>query len=390
MTRSADILFYVQHLLGIGHLRRAAVIAKAADQAGLSLLLVSGGMPVPGLDIGGAGFAQLPPLRAADATFSALVDENGRPVDEAWRAARRDRLLAVFEAARPRILLTEMFPFGRRLLRFELMPLLEAAHAARPRPLVVSSVRDVINRESNPVKTAWILETLRDNFDRVLVHGDPSFLTLDASLPEAAGIADMLDYTGYVALPLPEAAPDRGRGAAEVLVSIGGGAVGDPLISAALAARPSSRLREREWRILAGHNLPEDRFQHYRARAEAGVTIERARPDFPALLTRAALSISQGGYNTMVEVLGAGAPAVVVPFSGAGENEQALRASVLAERGLVTVVEEAALDGPALAAGIDLALARHQAQDRSRAIPALDGAAKTAGRLARLLAMVAS
>ena len=222
------------------------------------------------------------------------------------------------------------------------------------------------------------------------MHGDPSFLTLDASLPEASEISHMLDYTGYVALPLPEAAPDRGRGTAEVLVSIGGGAVGDPLISAALAARPLSRLRERQWRILAGHNLPEDRFQHYRARAEAGVTIERARPDFPTLLTRTALSISQGGYNTMVEVLGAGAPAVVVPFSGAGENEQALRASVLAERGLVTVVEEAALDGPALAAGIDLALARHPSRSGPRALPALDGAAKTADHLARMLATVAS
>ncbi len=390
MTPSADILFYVQHLLGIGHLRRAAVITKAAAEAGLSVLLVSGGRPVPGLEIGGAAFAQLPPLRAADATFSALVDENGQPVDDTWRGARRDHLLAVFEAASPRILLTEMFPFGRRLLRFELMPLLEAARAARPRPLVVSSVRDVINRESNPVKTAWILDTLRDNFDRVLVHGDPSFLTLEASLPEAGEIAHMLDYTGYVALQLPAPATDTDRQAGEVLVSIGGGAVGDPLIKAALAARPSSRLKARPWRILAGHNLPEDRFQHYRGRAEAGVVIERARPDFPALLARAALSISQGGYNTMVEVLGTGVPSVVVPFSGEGENEQALRASVLAERDLVTVVEEATLDGPALAAGIDLALARHQGRSRPRAIPALDGAARTADHLARFLAAAAS
>ncbi len=389
MTQPADILFYVQHLLGIGHLRRAAVIAKAADQAGLSVLLVSGGRPVPGLDMGGAAFAQLPPLRAADATFSALVDAAGRPVDDAWRAARRDRLLAVFEAARPRILLTEMFPFGRRLLRFELMPLLEAARAARPRPLVVSSVRDVINRESNPVKTAWILDTLRDNFDRVLVHGDPSFLTLDASLPEAGEIAHMLDYTGYVALQLPEAATDEDREAGEVLVSIGGGAVGDPLIKAALAARPLSRLKTRPWRILAGHNLPEARFQHYRSQAEAGVVIERARPDFPALLTRAALSISQGGYNTTVEVLGAGPPAVIVPFSGAGENEQALRASVLAKRGLITVVEEDGVDGPALARGIDVALSRHQAREEPPQIPALDGAAKTAGHLARMLSTAA-
>jgi predicted glycosyltransferase len=390
MTASFDILFYVQHLLGIGHLRRAALIAKAADRAGLSVLLVSGGLPVPGLDIGKAAFAQLPPLRAADQTFSALVDERGRPVDEAWRAKRRDRLLALFRTARPRLLLIEMFPFGRRQLRFELMPLLEAARAAQPRPLVVASVRDVINRQRKAEKTAWILDALRGHFDRVLVHGDPSFLSLEASFPEAVRIADLLDYTGYVASPPPERPASRDAGGGEVLVSTGGGAVAGPLIEAALAARPLSRLRAHPWRILAGHNLPAERFRGYRGQAEAGVVIERARPDLPALLAGAALSISQAGYNTVMEVLAAGVPAVVVPFSGAGETEQSQRASMLSERGLMTVVGEEDLDGRTLAAGIDLALARQAAPDQPGVMPAMDGAAKTADKLAGLLAMVPS
>ncbi len=63
---------------------------------------------------------------------------------------------------------------------------------------------------------------------------------------------------------------------------------------------------------------------------------------------------------------------------------------MLAERGLVTVVEEDTLDGPALAAGIDLALTRHQSRSGPRALPALDGAARTADHLARMLATVAS
>jgi predicted glycosyltransferase len=341
MTASADILFYVQHLLGVGHLRRAALIAKALDRAGLSVTFVSGGMPVPGLDIGGAAFAQLPPLRTADQHFSALVDEVGRPVDDAWRGARRDRMLALFRRVRPRLLLTEMFPFGRRQLRFELIPLLEAARASQPRPLVVSSVRDVINRPGKPEKSAWIVETLRRYFDRVLVHGDPSFLTLETSFPEAAQVADMLDYTGYVVNTPPQSRSAIGEGAGEVLVSTGGGAVAGPLIDAALAARPLTRLQSRVWRILAGHNLPEATFRAYRKRVEDGVVLERARPDFLDLLSGAELSISQAGYNTVLEILAAGPPAVVVPFAGGAETEQSLRAALLAERGLLTVVEEA-------------------------------------------------
>src|SRR5207302_1427876 len=59
------VFFYVQHLLGIGHLRRAATLARAMAAAGLDVLLVSGGAPVP-LDIGRARLRQLPPVRARD------------------------------------------------------------------------------------------------------------------------------------------------------------------------------------------------------------------------------------------------------------------------------------------------------------------------------------
>jgi predicted glycosyltransferase len=77
----------------------------------------------------------------------------------------------------------------------------------------------------------------------------------------------------------------------------------------------------------------------------------------------------------------------VVPFAGGAETEQSLRAALLAERGLLTVVEEAGLDGPALAKGIDRALARSAATPPSAAL-ATDGAARTADTLARLLAIV--
>lgn len=383
MTKRADILLYVQHLLGIGHLRRAALIAKALDRVGLEVVFVTGGMPVPGLDIGGAELAQLPPLRTADTEFSALVDGAGQPVDEAWRDARRDRLLALFDAARPRAVVTEMFPFGRRQLRFELMPLLEAAHAREPRVRVFCSLRDVLNPQEKPEKTAWILDMVARYVDRVLVHGDPSFVTLDESFPEAAQIADKLVYTGYVVDPPPAGLATRGAGTDEVLVSTGGGAVAEPLIEAALAARPLTTLKELGWRILVGHNLPEAKFHAYREAAPAGVLVERARPDFLALLARCRLSISQAGYNTVMEVLAAGPPAVVVPFAAGAEREQSLRAELLARRGLLSVAEEAGLDGPGLARAIEAALGLGSS---ASARPAMNGAAKTASHLAEQLA----
>src|SRR3546814_1376067 len=68
--------------------------------------------------------------------------------------------------------------------------------------------------------------------------------------------------------------------------------------------------------------MPEDDFRASAASAPDGVAVERARSDFVDLLCRARLSISQGGYNTLMEVLATGVPGVVVPFAGGSETEQ--------------------------------------------------------------------
>jgi predicted glycosyltransferase len=134
------------------------------------------------------------------------------------------------------------------------------------------------------------------------------------------------------------------------------------LIEAALAARALGPLAEAPWRFLIGPNMAEAAFRDLAARADGGVPggviIERARPDFRSLLARGRLSISQAGYNTVLEVLAAGIPAVVVPFAAGSETEQSLRARLLAARGALTVVEEAALTPASLAAAIAAAAAR--------------------------------
>src|ERR1700754_426621 len=123
---SARVMFHVQHLLGIGHLRRAATLARHFAAAGYDTVLTSGGTPVPGLDIGGARLVQLPWVRATDKLFKVLADETGAVIDDAFKARRAEMLVEVFRQHRPDILIIELFPFGRRQLRFELLPLVEA------------------------------------------------------------------------------------------------------------------------------------------------------------------------------------------------------------------------------------------------------------------------
>ncbi len=377
-----SVLFYVQHLLGIGHLKRAVVLARAMRRAGLKVTLVSGGEAVPVIDSSGLDLVQLPPTRAADMSFKVLLDENGVPVDDAWRERRRDRLLQVFHATRPQVVIVELFPFGRRQMRFELTPLLEAAWAATPRPMVVSSVRDILVEKSDPRRNREMVDLALRRFDKVLVHGDPQLIPFDDTFPFARELGERLIYTGYVAddltAALPTDVPPRRHG---VLVSAGGGAVGDTLLQTALAARPLSRMASEPWRLLAGDNLSEATFRDLAAQAPAGVVVERARRDFVALMRGAALSISQGGYNTIVELLSTGTPAVVVPYAGGEETEQTIRARLLAKRGLVTVVDAEGLTPEVLARAADAA-ASQKPDTATR--PRLDGAGETARIVAGL------
>jgi predicted glycosyltransferase len=351
---TARILFHVQHLLGSGHLRRAAAICAAFADRGCNVELLSGGMPVRDLDCGRARLVQLPPARTADETFKVLVDADGRPVDEAWRSARRDAVLARFVAFQADALITELFPLGRRALRFELIPLLEAAHRRASRPLILSSVRDVLANTTDEGKIADMVRHVR-LYDRVLVHGDPALLPLSASFPEDR-IADRVVYTGYVTGGRTPTPPE-GDGRDEIVVSIGGGAVGARLLRAALAARPLGAQRHRTWRLLLGASLPPPDQEELLRKAGPGCVIELARADFPGLLARCHVSVSQAGYNSAMDVLTARARAVLVPFADANETEQTVRAAALAQRGWAVVLAEAELTPQRLANAIDRAAA---------------------------------
>jgi predicted glycosyltransferase len=346
------ILFYVQHLLGIGHLRRAAILVRALAESGFDVLMVSGGAPIV-LDLGPARLHQLPPVRARDETLRELVRLDGRPVDHAFRAARARELVSLLHAETPSIVITEQFPFGRTQLRFELVPLIETARALRPRPSIVCSVRDVVRRSVSSQRVAETLEMLAA-FDLVLVHADPRIADFGKSFAAWDRIAARAVYTGYVAPPA-DGVNASDAGTDEVVVSTGGGAVGAPLLEAALAARRLGTLADRRWRLLVGANL--SAIDRAALEPQEGVVIEPSRRDFPTLLANATLSISQAGYNTVVDILRFADRALLVPFSTERETEQSDRAHLLAARGMATVVPAAALSAESLAAGVEQALA---------------------------------
>jgi len=347
-------MIYVQHLLGIGHLQRSLYLAAELARHNFQVELVSGGMPhkltMPEL----VQLRQLPPVYSPDGSFSRLLDADGTEIDSAWRAIRKHQLLEIFESFAPHVLITETFPFGRRMMRFELIPLLEAAGRNVNCIQVIASIRDILQPKSKLGRNEEICELIEKFYDHVLVHGDQNIARLIDSFPLAARIEDKVAYSGYICAH-NDSSPTTHDGVDEVLVSAGGSATGLQILKTAIAARPLSSLNNLRWRILFSPSIDVSQFRELERLAGEWITVERNRPDFSGLVKRARLSISQAGYNTITDILNSDTAAVVIPYAEADEVEQTLRAEILQRCGRLIVLHQADLSAAALASAIEQA-----------------------------------
>jgi predicted glycosyltransferase len=395
------LLFYCQHSLGMGHLVRSLALAGALAER-FRVVLLNGGKLPQGLAVPrGVEVVNLPPLGLDHA--GRLVSRDGRRTAERAKELRRTLIMESYRRLRPRAVLVELFPFGRKKFADELLPLLEAARGESPRrPLVCCSLRDILvgQRAEQQKHDARAAETANRYFDAVLVHSDPAFARLEETLGSYRQLAVPVHYTGFV-LPAQEPSMDTTtKGERQVLVSAGGGIVGETLFRAAVAAYPL--LRESDGvtlKIVAGPFLPEEAWRSLResARRSPGLCVQRFVPDLCAEMRRSAASVSQCGYNTALDVLRAGVPALVVPYAEGGEDEQLKRARRLENLGALRVAEQHELDAPRLArelrellafrprrSGLDMQGARNSARVIESLLRAGRARADASGRAARV------
>ena len=178
----------------------------------------------------------------------------------------------------------------------------------RPRPLVLSSIRDILVAPKRE-RIAETAARIDEFYDAVLVHGDPALAPLNCRGPSTRAFR--------ANHPLHRLC---GRGsrrrnrwtAQEFVVSGGSSAASLPLYRAALEA--ARIVAHKNWHILIGRGIDDVAFETLSRAAPAHAKVERARPDFRRLLAAAELSISQAGYNTCVDLLRSGPRAILVPF----------------------------------------------------------------------------
>lgn len=351
--KQLSVFIYVTHLLGSGHLSRALAIAEACQAQEMKVTLATGGFPTHKLKARSFSIVQLPPCKIKGTDFSTLYDENDDIVDDAWGNDRTRLLLDALAAAKPDIVITELFPLGRHQMKFELEPFLQLAKRLNPAPTILCSVRDILQPPSKQKKIARAENYLESFYDGLLVHGDSNVAVLADSFPLKSNLLETAHYTGYIfGGKKPQKIADT---KAEIIVSAGGGAAGTKLYE---VAAETSKIRpgDHVWRLLVGKGLPQFFFEKLSAESHDGLIIEWARSDFPELLANSALSISQAGYNTMLDIVNAQVRSITVPFSDGGELEQEMRAKLFERAGYTSVLTNAELNAQSLSKAVETSL----------------------------------
>jgi predicted glycosyltransferase len=348
------IVYYCQHVLGMGHYFRSLEICKAFR--GHEVILVSGGasmnMPVPEH----IREVSLPPL-SMDPDFSRLESDSDFGTVEQIKAARQQVLYDLFLCECPDIFMVELFPFGRKAFGFELIPIFDGIRQKRLCPSrVVCSLRDVlVEKKDTLTYESRVIAALNQWFDALLIHSDAAIVKLDETFSRMTDIRIPVVYTGFVT-PRPlknDRTAIRHKLRIDddsllIVASAGGGKVGFVLLNAVIRAFKNISLEADAYlQVFTGPFMESDAVRRLQEMGTDRIAVSRFTPDFPAYLSAADLSISMAGYNTCMNIMAAQVPSLVWPFSQ--NREQRLRAERIAEMGGMRILEDADLEPKHLA-----------------------------------------
>lgn len=338
------ILLYSHDTYGLGHFRRSLAIANAVSERmpEASMLCVTGSprshafpwplnfdvvkLPSTTKDSHGRYVA-----RSLDVSFDRLVELRSRI------------LLETVRVFRPDLLLVDHAPVG---MAGELRMALDAAKRELPSARIWLGLRDVMDSPRR-AREEWmrerILPAVRDVYDQILIYGEREVFDPVVEYGWPGALAAKTTFVGYVQNAAPRISPhevrrrlDLGKRRPIVTLMVGGGGDGDRLLRSyadAIDRRPHA---SHQSVMLTGPLLSERKRQALRARlaGHRHVRVVEFFEDVPALLRASEAVVTMGGYNSVVESLVSGKPAVLAPRRFPRE-EQAIRASRLARLGLV-------------------------------------------------------
>lgn len=356
-TDRPRVALYSHDTQGLGHLRRNLAVAGAFSRSPVApeMLLLSGANELRSFD--------LPPSTDGVTLPGLAKDVDGRYAPQSLTvslervvALRAATLRAALESFAPDVVVIDKVARGAF---GELEPALESL-TARGGTHIVLGLRDILDSPDS-TRLEWERErtsqAIERYYDQVWVYGDRRVYdpVLAYELPDA--VARKVTFTGYLGQPRVDAParPDLPIGpGGYVLCTVGGGQDGAQLAHAFVdAARPAGV----DGVVLCGPYFPPEALAALQQKVLGvpGIHLVPFIADPGPLLAGARAVISMAGYNTTVEVLSSGVPALFVPRV-LPRLEQMVRAERLAALGLADVLHPDRAD----AAGLSVWMHAHR------------------------------
>lgn len=365
------ILFHYTHKQTLGHTTRSIALATALCRHGAEVLILQGGVPQP--------FIRFPDnCRVLDIPFPfdtrASFQSHAVPVSATKRAQFVLKAAADFS---PDVFITEFFPFGRLAYMPELLPTLRYLRKKSTRIIASIGYPLLIDLDRlGDQQFAALHRAVFAFFDTFLIH-TPDKLetkyiqeTIQSPILSRSYAAIMkklkkrIVYTGYV---FPEKMITGGTrlpatsnaGSNTIVISRGGGAVYPKLITLAIEAQRRIDKKIRTIIACGPATSPKEMalFQSCLKSQDHGrVFLADHLDDLDDHLRTCRVSISLCGYNTSVQLMRYGTPAVIIPYQNKypsmATNDQIARARLLQKEFSSIILDYDAMTAKSLADAI--------------------------------------
>jgi predicted glycosyltransferase len=393
-ARSPRIMMYSQDGFGLGHMRRTTSIAHQilrSNSDACVLTLADSRLGQFFETTSNHDYIKLPSVvKLGPGQWRAV--NMPLPFEEV-HAMRQELIRSAVSSFRPHVLLVDHMPHGAM---GELLPTLQMLRASGADTRVVLGLRDILDAPA-VVQQRWQAEGAYDAieryYDMVLVYGERDVFDMAAQYGFSADITRLMRYSGYVCTPELARYPARARAKYAskpdtklIVVMAGGGADAYPMMRTSLEALPLIQQQQQAVMLLnTGPFMPTDlrRDLQRRARAIPGAHVEMSVSDTLSYVDAADLVIAMCGYNTTMELLRSGNPAILIPRSGPSA-EQLTRARLFAERGWVKLLHPDQADGASLA---EMAVTSLSGRDAAPTVarPTLQGLTAAASEILALI-----
>ena len=324
------VALYFNHIQTLGHTTRSLMLAKGLQEHGAEVLVLQGGLPQKYMAL--RKELNLIDLPKPFTSKAWLMGNKSAPlvdIKERIRFMKKE-----LDAFKPDIFITEFFPFGRPIERFELVPLIQ--YLKKKGTKIVGSAGYPVLSGSQEFTERYLV-----HYDTMLIHAvkELDLAMLKNITSDAYGKffeQEKMVFTGYLAektqkvekQALKEKLGCAGRKL--VLCSRGGGIILPQIIYKTMLA--AKQLPDFYFLVVAGAASSKKELAIAKKLAQDNVKLLAYTEHFYDYLAAADISVSMCGYNTSCEILQLKKKAVLVPLyykHMPEEIEQSYRAKIL-------------------------------------------------------------